>query len=59
MTKGLGDYTIREIPTDLHNAWKSVAGLMGLTMKEYVFRALRNQLNIDLKASGKGKDKKS
>ena len=56
MTKGLGDYTIRGIPADLHNSWKTVASLFGLTMKEYVFRALRNQIKQDLLTSKK-KDK--
>lgn len=43
-----GDYTIRGLPPELHKTWKAAAAILGISMKEYVFRALRNQTKLDL-----------
>jgi len=46
-----GDYTIRNISPELHKTWKAASALLGMTMREYVFRALRNQTKQDLKTN--------
>ena len=52
----MGDYTIRDVPDDLHRLWKTAASLFNISMREYVFRALRNQVKQDITMS---KDQKS
>jgi hypothetical protein len=42
------DYTLREIPSDLHKAWKSSAALRGWSMKDYCYVALQRQIKADL-----------
>ena len=42
------DDTLREIPSDLHKAWKSSAALRGWSMKDYCYVALQRQIRTDL-----------
>ena len=42
------DYTLREIPSDLHRAWKSAAALRGWSMKDYCYVALQRQIVVDV-----------
>ena len=42
------DYTLRDIPLDLHRAWKTSAALKGETMKDFCYRALQNQVRKDI-----------
>ena len=44
----MGDYTLRDIPSDLHRAWKSAAALKGWTMKDYCYVAIQRQVVIDV-----------
>ena len=44
----MGDYTLRDIPKDIHTSWKTTASLMQMSMREYCFRVLRNQISEDL-----------
>ena len=44
------EYVLRQIPEDLHRAWKSVAALKGLRMREYAIHALKKQIEADMKS---------
>lgn len=44
----MADYTLREIPNDLHRAWKSSAALRGWSMKDYCYVALQRQIEADI-----------
>jgi len=46
-------YTLRDIPADLHHAWKSAAAMRGETMRDYCFRALLKTIRHDLLDSKK------
>jgi len=45
----MGDYTLRDIPTDLHRAWKTAAAIKGIPMKQYAFIALKKMVSETLK----------
>jgi len=49
----MNSYTLREIPSDLHNSWKAAAALQGISMKDYCFVALHNQVAKDMREIGK------
>ena len=42
------DYTLRNVPEDIHRAWKISAMMKSVTMREYVILALRIQVSKDL-----------
>jgi len=52
----MADYTLREIPGDLHKAWKSSAALKGWSMRDYIFAALQRQIQADLTKKEAKKD---
>lgn len=41
-------YTIRSVPKNLHHAWKVIASLQSMSMRLYILRALRRQLEADI-----------
>ena len=43
-------YTIRSVPRNLHHAWKVVSSLRSVSMRVYILRALRRQLELDIDA---------
>jgi hypothetical protein len=49
-------YTIRNIPPDVHRAWKSTSALMGMTMRQYVIQSLKAQIEKDIKTERKLQD---
>ncbi len=48
----MADYTLRNIPPDLHKAWKSSAALKGHSMLMYCYVALQNQIKQDIAKKG-------
>jgi len=57
-------YTLREVPRDLHSAWKAAAALRGLSMRAYAIIALSEKVKRDFQAYRKevesiGADSKS
>ena len=48
----MSDYTLRNIPSDLHKAWKSSAALKGCSMLMYCFISLQNQIKADIARKG-------
>lgn len=47
-------HTLREIPEDLQRAWKVAAALKSLTMDNYCFIALKQQITKDLSTTNVG-----
>jgi hypothetical protein len=41
-------YTIREVPDNLHYSWKIMASMKSVSMRMYILKALRKQLQIDI-----------
>lgn len=41
-------FTLRSIPKDLHYAWKVISSLKSCSMRIYILRALRKQLESDI-----------
>lgn len=52
------DYTLRDMPGDLHRAWKISAALRDISMKDYCFVALRIAISQDLRKEA-GKQERS
>jgi len=44
----MSDYTLRNIPGDLHRAWKAASAMKDITMLDYCFIALRAMIKQDL-----------
>ena len=44
----MANYTLRDVPNDLHRAWKSAAALKGHSMKDYCYIALQMRIVKDL-----------
>ena len=42
-------FTIRSIPTNLHHSWKTISSLHSVSMRLYILRALRRQVEQDIK----------
>jgi hypothetical protein len=42
------DYTLKDIPQDIHTLWKTVATLTGLSMRDYFFKILKQEAPKDL-----------
>uniref|UniRef100_A0A6M3LVI5 Uncharacterized protein n=1 Tax=viral metagenome TaxID=1070528 RepID=A0A6M3LVI5_9ZZZZ len=43
------DYTLRDIPSDLHRAWKASSAMSGMSMRDYAFVSLQMKIAKDLK----------
>lgn len=43
-------FTIRSIPVNLHKSWKVVSSLKDISMRLYILRALRKQVEKDIDA---------
>lgn len=41
-------FTIRSIPTNLHYSWKVVSNLKSISMRLYILKALRIQIEKDI-----------
>lgn len=41
-------FTIRSIPANLHKSWKVVSSLKDVSMRLYILRALRRQIEKDI-----------
>lgn len=41
-------FTIRDVPDNLHSTWKVISSLKKVSMRLYVLRALRHQLELDI-----------
>lgn len=41
-------FTIRAMPGELHKAWKTISSLKGISMRLYILRALRKQVEKDI-----------
>lgn len=42
-------FTIRNIPKNLHHAWKVISSVKDVSMRVYILKALRKQVEADLK----------
>lgn len=43
------DYTLRDIPKDIHRAWKAASAMKSISMRDYCFVALKTKINKDLR----------
>ena len=43
-------FTIRSIPKNLHHSWKVISSLKSISMRLYILRALRRQIEKDINA---------
>ncbi len=41
-------FTIRSIPKNLHHSWKVISSLKSISMRLYILRALRRQIEKDI-----------
>lgn len=41
-------FTIRSIPKNLHHSWKVISSLKSMSMRLYILRALRKQVETDI-----------
>jgi hypothetical protein len=43
-------FTLRAIPKNLHHSWKVISSLKNISMRLYILRALRRQVENDIDA---------
>ena len=43
-------FTIRSIPKKLHHSWKVISSLKSISMRLYILKALRTQVEKDIDA---------
>ena len=41
-------FTIRSIPKNLHHSWKVISSLKSISMRLYILKALRKQVEKDI-----------
>lgn len=44
----MSNFTIRTVPVNLHDTWRVVSSLKSISMRLYVLKALRRQLEVDI-----------
>ena len=42
------DYTLRDIPIDIHRAWKAASAMKSISMRDYCFVALKQKIHKDI-----------
>lgn len=46
-------FTVRSIPVKLHHSWKVISSLKSISMRLYLLKALKNQVEKDIDALDK------
>jgi hypothetical protein len=45
-------FTIRSVPKNLHHSWKVISSLKSISMRLYILKALRKQVEADIHLIG-------